>query len=474
MMDLALAQSRRRVLASHSEHDPLGVIPDAQNAIYRGRLINFLSGLSGVSRGGQAIVNIPVNQRVHEIDFQCTDYNYTGAAVVPTIVTAGGFTNTTGTCLVVVSAQGVVSITYTAGNSAGASISTVLQVPDPTGPPITLKCTAAGTGALGNATFAISGAAPGPIDPRVLITSVKISVNGQNLRDITPTQIQAIAAARGYVSDFGTLSLFFTEPWQNFLRDNAMLSWDLFGQNTFSIQLGIASTATTSCSINGSIVFDGNRNTRKASATDVSHGVTVTNSSGVKVAVTAGQRIPFLQPCTQHAFSVTLAAGKNDITTLPISFRQRALWILGATPGNIYQVELLCDGTKIFEATSQQMFSVAAKYGIQLGNVFVAPTQGGGYGSATMGNGSTSGQPLGGNLVPTTTPNGALLAANAGNQGAFGANGVFPFDAAWIADLDGRPWESLLAQQSLILRLYSNVSQNCTIIQEAFPGGYVS
>ena len=143
--------------------------------------------------------------------------------MVPTIVTAGGFSNTTGTCLVVVSAQGVVPITYTAGNSAGASTTTVLQVPDPTGPPITLKCTAAGTGALGSATFAISGAAPGPIDPRVLITTVKISVNGQNLRDISPTQIQAIAAARGYVSDFGTLSLFFTEPWQNFLRDNAML-----------------------------------------------------------------------------------------------------------------------------------------------------------------------------------------------------------------------------------------------------------
>ena len=163
---LVTREARRRILALKDFYDPEQTVGAAQAAVYRGKLQNYLSGLVGVAKGGQAIVNIPLDQRIHEIDLQCVDWNYTGAAVVPTIVTAGGFSNTTGTCKIVVSTTGVVSITYAAGNSAGATTSTVLQVPDPTGPPVTLTCTAAGTGALGNATFAITGAAPGPIDPR--------------------------------------------------------------------------------------------------------------------------------------------------------------------------------------------------------------------------------------------------------------------------------------------------------------------
>ena len=243
-----------------------------------------------------------------------------------------------------------------------------------------------------------------------------------------------------------------------------------------SIQLTISSTAIAP-QINGSIIFDGNRNTRKASAADVASGLTVTSATGAKVAVKVGDRIPFLQPVIQHALSQTIASGKNDITTIPISFKIRALWLLGSIPGNLYAMELLVDGTKILEATAQQIYSAYAKYGYQLGNVSVAasPTIGAcGYGGATMGNPTTAGQIVGGALVPTTIPNGAFQAANLGNQGVVGANGLFPFDLAWVADMDGRLWEALLAQQSLILRVYSNVAQTLTTIIETLPGGYVS
>ena len=46
----------------------------------KGRIINFVTGISGVSPGGQALVNVPVNQRVHRIVFQPTAVNYSGAA----------------------------------------------------------------------------------------------------------------------------------------------------------------------------------------------------------------------------------------------------------------------------------------------------------------------------------------------------------------------------------------------------------
>ena len=228
-----------------------------------------------------------------------------------------------------------------------------------------------------------------------------------------------------------------------------------------SIQLTISSTAIAP-QINGSIIFDGNRNTRKASANDVAAGLTVTNSDGTKSKVVVGQRVPFLQPVIHHALTQTIAAGKNDVTTIPINFKIRALWLLGSTPGNLYAMELLVDGTKILEATAQQIYSAYAKFGYELGNVYVAasPTIGAsGYGGATMGNPTTAGQVVGGNLVPTTIPEWRVSGGQLGNQGVVGANGLFPFDLAWVADMDGRLWEALLARQILILRGLQNVAQ---------------
>ena len=47
-------------------------------AINRGRSINFINGINGVSAGGSAVINLPVNTRYHENLLQCTAVNYTG------------------------------------------------------------------------------------------------------------------------------------------------------------------------------------------------------------------------------------------------------------------------------------------------------------------------------------------------------------------------------------------------------------
>ena len=432
-------------------------------AKYLGRLINFLSGIQGVAAGGQAVVNLPLNQRIHGIDLQCTALNYTGGvAIVPTIVTAAGFTNTTGTCLLNVTNGQITSVTYAAGNSAGASTSTVLSVKDPTGKPCLLTCTVAGTGALGNATFTITQYA-GPIDPGTLITGVKLTVNGQNMQDITPAQIKAIAAACGYLDQFGTLSLNFTEPARNFLRDNELTSWDLNGQVQCSLQLTISPNVVIP-GIKGVIHYDYNRNMHKASAT-----------TAKALGVAVGAQVPFLQPVSKHAFSQNIIAGKNDITTIPWSFPISRLWFVGSTPGGLYQLEILADGTKILEADAQQIYAAYSKYGFQIGNPYVASATAGGYGSAAGVANSVAGSPAGGNLAAMTIPNGALLVTGtAGNQGCVAANGVFPFDLAFIADMDGRPWEALKVAQSLIIRVYSDTAQVLTTIVESLPGGYQS
>jgi len=44
----------------------------------KGRIINFVTGITGISPGGQAVINMPVNQRYHRMIFQCTALNFTG------------------------------------------------------------------------------------------------------------------------------------------------------------------------------------------------------------------------------------------------------------------------------------------------------------------------------------------------------------------------------------------------------------
>ena len=355
---------------------------------------------------------------------------------------------------------------WAAGTSAGFAVGDRLTFADPTGQGVILRCTAAGTGALGNSTFVIDSlGTPTPVNPATLITGMKISVNGQNMRDVSPALLMSIQAACGYNPDFGTLSILFTEPFLNMLRDNTILSWDLTGQTQFSLQLQIAA-GVASPNVQGVVHFDYNRNMRKASAADVSAGL----------AKTAGNMIPFLQPVAMHAFSQPIVSGRNDIVTLPWSFPIRRLWMLGSVPGNIYQLEIIADGTKIIEATAQDLNAAYGKYGFLIGNVFYAPVLGGGLGaSATIGNGNPATQPVGGNFVPTTVPNGALQAVtNCGLQGFFGGNGPFPFDTAAIFDIDNRPWEALTVQQSLIVRVWSNAAQTLTIVEETLPGGFLS
>jgi len=368
----------------------------------------------------------------------------------------------------------VTGFTMSAGNSATFAVGDTITIPDPTGQGCLLTCNSGTTLTTANWSLT-SGGTAGPINPQKLITNVRITVNGQNMVDLPTQDIIGIAAANGFLMGFGTLQLLFTEPWMNLLRDNETTSWDLFGQDSASITLTLASNVV-SPGITGQISFDANRNTRAATQAMVSAGMQIQDATGKIVPVKLGQRVPFLNPVGRRTYSQPLNVGQNDIITFPRNYPVRRMFFRGSSPGNLYRLKIQADGVTIFEGTAQQLYEAFNKYNFQVGNVFYAPSgSGGGYGaSANVGNGSPSTQPLGGNLVPTTIPNGQLLASNRGLIGTVALNGPYPYDLVWIADEDQRPWESMQIQQSWVVSVFSNAAQTLTTVIETLPGAYQS
>jgi hypothetical protein len=391
--------------------------------VNKSRLINFITGITGVSPGNNAVLNLPTNQRYHRLIFQCAAVNYTGGTAESTTTLTGTGSGLTITPTVV---NGVITAGAVVAGGTGYSSTATVTVNDATGTGAIFSVTE--SGGVVSAVTVVSGGTASPVSPATLLTSLKILVNGVNMRDITPANILAIAQMVGYVPQPGELPIFFTEPSQNMLLHNDMLSWDLFGQSTFQIQFGISSTVT-SPGLSGIVEFDYSRNVRP-----------VRGANGVPTGATT----PFLQPVAHHQFSWPIIAGRNDINTLPFMFPIRRLWLIGGTPGNITQVEAYQDNNKVLEATTAEIAAAYAEYGFTF-NLNLA--QQNGVLGATAPN-------------STTVPNGTV----ASNK----------FDAAYISDPDQRFWKALKCANGFVLRVYSSISQTLTIVQETLPGSFAS
>lgn len=380
--------------------------------INRGRIINFINGITGVAPGSQAVVNMSVNQRYHRNVFQCAAVNYTGGTGLATVaLTGAGNDDLTVTPTVV---NGAVTAVAVVAGGTGYTTGDTVTIVDATGTGFIGTVTAA-AGVVTAVAVTVAGT-PSPIDPRTMITSLKQLVNGINMRDIDVASILRISIANGYIPSLGELPLFYTAPWRNVNNFNEVTSWDLFGQSTFQLQIGI-SPNVISPSLIGSQEFDNFRNTR----------------------MVGDKEVPFLQPTAQHQFTWPIVAGRNDINTLPFNFPISRMWLLGSVPGSISQVEVFQDGNKPLEATINQLKDMYAEYGFQFGE----------------------------------RPNFITEEYAAGNPVVVGAyqEPIF-FDAAFIADPDQRWDKALQAERQMILRVYSDVAQNLTIVQETMPGNY--
>lgn len=392
----------------------------AINVVNQGRLINFINGITGISAGSQAVVNMPVNQRYHRLVFQCTAVNYTGGTSLAVTKITGTGTGATITPTIVNGA--VTGGTITAGGS-GWTVGDTFTFTDATGVGFVgtvATVTGGPPGAL--ATFTVTSAGtPSAISVNQFMNSIKLLVNGINMRDISPQDVLRINFANGQAPKLGELAIFFTPPWRNVNQQNEVTSWDLYGQATFQIQIGV-NTGLISPGLVGIQEFDYKRNVRPG---DASQGEDPTKT------------YPFLQPTAQHSFTWPIVGGRNDINTLPFAFPISRMWLNGSTPGNISQVEVYQDSNKPFEATLQQLLQAYEEYGFQFGQSNYLNT-----------NYSTSNSLKGQYEAPSY------------------------FDAAFISDPDQRWWKALKCVNSMILRVYSNIAQTLTIVQETMPGSF--
>jgi hypothetical protein len=381
----------------------------------RGRLNNFISGITGVQAGGTAVINMPVNLRVHRLNFQTAGIGYgalgTTPTAVPTVADAGA-TFTVTTIAGVVTAIPIVGAVSVKANGTYALTITGGNYTNPDGTVSVIGAGATGTytvvGLVVTATTVTSGGTVAALPPEAVITSFKQLVNGVNMRDINPVEIRRIPTAnpfeRSYNPQPGEFPIYYTEPWRSENQHNELTSWDLFGQNTWQIQVGI-SAGVTSPSLVGSYEFDYMRNTRPGVAQD---GKTRIN-------------VPFLQPVAQHQFQYPVPLGRFDLTTLPIDFPIARLWFYGTDAlgvrlgkGCITQLEIYQDGNKILEASQAQFDQIIAEYGFNW-NVY---------------------------------------------------------DAAFIADIDQRLFKALSVANNLIVRVYSAVAMNLNVVMETLPGQY--
>jgi hypothetical protein len=387
----------------------------AFNGTNTGRQINYVSGIQGVNPGGVATFNLPSDRRLHNIKLNCTAVNYTGGVGLATVkLTGAGNNNCTVTLTVV---NGLITVAAVVAGGTGYVTGDTITPVDATGTGAVLTVTAA-AGAV-TALAVTVGGTPSAINPATFATGMRQRVNGVVMRDVSPAFTLQQQQANNMLSFLGELELVYTEEWRNLIRNRVANSWDITGQNAFTVEL-LMNPLVVSPGLTGVYEFDFGRNTRTMN----------------------GQTIPYLEPISHHIFSFPLAVGMNSLTTIPFSYPVARLWVQGTNAGNIYQAELLQDGNKILEGTTAQINARYAKYGFKLGNA------------------STALYPNYENQTQTA-------------QKPLGLNPINYFDTAFIADPDQRYTEGLQGKV-LEYRLWSNVAQQVNILVEALPGAFQS
>jgi hypothetical protein len=410
----------------------------------RGRQINFLTGITGVSAGGQAVINMPVNLRLHRLKLQCYGICYTAPVITGTNPTnplpAGAITATV--------VNGVITgFTIVTSALVTANGTYAMTITDPSGFGASGTFTVASN--VITATALTSGGTVAPVPPTVFLNSIQHSINGVLFRDILPVDVLSILQSQGsplgnpqlgaqtsqaslpgtYIGRPGELPIYFTEPWRNINQNNEITSWDLFGQSTYQIKFGII-PGVTSPQLNGVYEFDFQRNLRN---------VTVGGKTTQQ---------PFLQPVRQHSFNIVVPSGRFDINYLPIDFPIARMWLVETGPGSIQQVELYQDGNKILEATNEQITEMYGDYGFNIGVPSFA-------------------------TVAQTFPQVALQANALTGQpaGLFNVPVQF-YDAAFIADPDQRIGKALQVANQMILRVYSAAPTTLKVVIESLPGAF--
>lgn len=186
-------------------------------------------------------------------------------------------------------------------------------------------------------TETVAGNATASTAPADVIEYVKLIVNGVVIRDLTPAQIIKLVQANfGGTAVTDHIPLHFSDPTRATIIGEEATSWDMFGQNTFILEIKFKA-GTTNPQVDVQATFDFARN------------------------IADGK--PFLNIVKQHAITVNAPAGEYDIVNLPLTLPIQRLHIEPST-GTVSVVEVNADGENVFEATKAENDALHIDYGI--------------------------------------------------------------------------------------------------------------
>jgi hypothetical protein len=177
------------------------------------------------------------------------------------------------------------------------------------------------------------------------IDNIKVFVNGITMVDASATQLVKLAKLMGYTPGTGQCPILFSEPSRYDVGSSEASSYDLFGQDSFAIQITLnASASTPTCDIVS--VWDKERNGRTVD----------------------GKFVPFLSPFSIKSITLSaLASGDNDVTTIPTDWPIRRL-LFTVSANAINKVTVEADGAKVFQATKAESQYVLLPYGLAASN----------------------------------------------------------------------------------------------------------
>lgn len=179
-----------------------------------------------------------------------------------------------------------------------------------------------------------AGVASSPI---TTISNVQLIVNGQTMVNASPTALIGIANTFGITPATGELPLFFSEPWRFTPQASEATSWDMYGQQTFVLQLTFLNPAGA-VGVTVSASFDTARNLDR-------------------------QGQPFLKILKILTNSFNMPVGQSDILTFPLAYPLHRIF-MNVSAGTITNVLFLADGTKVEEGTTGQILEFYNDYSI--------------------------------------------------------------------------------------------------------------
>lgn len=177
-----------------------------------------------------------------------------------------------------------------------------------------------------------------------VVSKVRLYVNGQIMRDLTPAQYIAIASLNGITASTGEIPIFFSEPWRATVLGEEATSWDLFEQTKCTLEITFKTGINSpQCKVLAS--YDYGRN--------------VSGNTN------------FLSIIKQLVQTYNAPSGQYDLVTIPVSNPLQRIH-LSASTGTITNVDVYRDNEKVHEGSDVQNSMFLKDYKL-VGTAFTYP-----------------------------------------------------------------------------------------------------